>query len=94
MDPIYVEAIDERLELSGLNHPSQPVSRQPLPDAAAGSPLAGRDPFISSHRRNTECRSLKTRLVELESENMRLHRLVAELLIKNQQLRRAGESSG
>ena len=29
------------------------------------------------------------RLVELERENSRLHRLVAELLIKNQQLRRA-----
>jgi hypothetical protein len=29
------------------------------------------------------------RLGELEIENARLHRLVAELLIKNQQLRRA-----
>jgi hypothetical protein len=29
------------------------------------------------------------RLVELEIENSRLHRLVAELLIKNQQLRKA-----
>ncbi len=28
------------------------------------------------------------RLAELESENSRLHRLVAELLIKNQQLRK------
>jgi hypothetical protein len=28
------------------------------------------------------------RLVELEMENLRLHRLVAELLIKNQQLRK------
>jgi hypothetical protein len=28
------------------------------------------------------------RLVELEIENSRLHRLVAELLIKNQQLRK------
>jgi hypothetical protein len=28
------------------------------------------------------------RLVELEMENSRLHRLVAELLIKNQQLRK------
>jgi hypothetical protein len=29
------------------------------------------------------------RLVELEIENSRLHRLVAELLIKNQQLRKS-----
>jgi hypothetical protein len=28
------------------------------------------------------------RLAELENENFRLHRLVAELLIKNQQLRK------
>jgi hypothetical protein len=31
----------------------------------------------------------KERLVELEIENSRLHRLVAELLLKNQQLRKA-----
>jgi len=31
----------------------------------------------------------KDRVGELEMENARLHRLVAELLIKNQQLRRA-----
>jgi hypothetical protein len=30
----------------------------------------------------------KDRLAELEIENSRLHRLVAELLIKNQQLRK------
>jgi hypothetical protein len=29
------------------------------------------------------------RLAELESENARLHRLVAELLLKNQQLRKS-----
>jgi hypothetical protein len=29
------------------------------------------------------------RLAELETENARLHRLVAELLLKNQQLRKA-----
>jgi hypothetical protein len=29
------------------------------------------------------------RIVELEMENLRLHRLVAELLIKNQQLRKS-----
>jgi hypothetical protein len=30
-----------------------------------------------------------TRLAELEIENSRLHRLVAELLLKNQELRKA-----
>jgi hypothetical protein len=33
------------------------------------------------------------RLTELEMENSRLHRLVAELLIKNQQLRKRTETS-
>jgi hypothetical protein len=33
--------------------------------------------------------SFMERLGELEMENARLHRLVAELLIKNQQLRRS-----
>jgi hypothetical protein len=31
------------------------------------------------------------RILELEIENSRLHRLVAELLLKNQQLRKAEE---
>jgi hypothetical protein len=34
--------------------------------------------------------SIHYRLAELEVENSRLHRLVAELLIKNQQLRKPG----
>jgi hypothetical protein len=32
--------------------------------------------------------AINTRIVELEVENIRLQRLVAELLLKNQQLRR------
>jgi len=32
--------------------------------------------------------AMEARITELESENMRLQRLVAELLLKNQQLRR------
>jgi hypothetical protein len=32
--------------------------------------------------------SFSERLIELEIENSRLHRLIAELLIKNQQLRK------
>ncbi|HEX7158169.1 MAG TPA: hypothetical protein VF214_04105 [Edaphobacter sp.] len=79
MDRIYIE--DERLDLSS----------QPAPAAVSVAPLAGRDPFTSSHR-HPECRSLKARLAELESENLRLHRLVGELLIKNQQLRQTNDS--
>jgi hypothetical protein len=40
----------------------------------------------SMHHRPTA--SNNDRLAELEVENSRLHRLVAELLIKNQQLRK------
>lgn len=36
---------------------------------------------------------VESRIVELEIENIRLQRLVAELLLKNQQLRRDAESS-
>jgi hypothetical protein len=43
----------------------------------------------------TQCRSIAidngSRVAELELENSRLHRLVAELLIKNQQLRKQDE---
>jgi hypothetical protein len=35
-----------------------------------------------------------SRVTELELENSRLHRLVAELLIKNQQLRKQDEVQG
>lgn len=83
--------VDERLDLSRTGKPSRLASSQPLPDTA-GSPLAGSDPFTSSHRRPTECRSLKARVAELESENLRLHRLVGELLVKNQQLRQTTAS--
>ncbi|HEY2038636.1 MAG TPA: hypothetical protein VGG95_03170 [Edaphobacter sp.] len=33
---------------------------------------------------------VETRITELEVENIRLQRLVAELLLKNQQLRKSG----
>jgi hypothetical protein len=36
---------------------------------------------------------INERLTELEIENSRLHRLVAELLIKNQQLRKPDQAS-
>jgi hypothetical protein len=38
--------------------------------------------------RSTPAHSDQHRIVELEHENSRLHRLVAELLLKNQQLRK------
>jgi hypothetical protein len=42
---------------------------------------------FSIHQRRSAA-SVDDRLAELEIENSRLHRLVAELLIKNQQLRK------
>jgi hypothetical protein len=45
--------------------------------------------FSSIHHRQLTA-SYDDRLAELENENSRLHRLVAELLIKNQQLRKSG----
>ena len=50
--------------------------------------ITGRDPFSSSHRHATDSVT-DARIIELETENLRLQRLVAELLIKNQQLRKA-----
>jgi hypothetical protein len=41
----------------------------------------------SQHDGNEAGRSIRMRLMELEDENLRLQRLVAELLIKNQKLR-------
>jgi hypothetical protein len=46
-----------------------------------------KDPSSSIHQRQPAA-SYDDRLAELEIENSRLHRLVAELLIKNQQLRK------
>ncbi len=43
----------------------------------------------SSMRYGQSAASYSERLVELEIENSRLHRLIAELLLKNQQLRKA-----
>jgi hypothetical protein len=40
---------------------------------------------------STDFRILDLRILELETENSRLQRLVAELLLKNQQLRKAEE---
>lgn len=51
-------------------------------------PGAYKDPSSSIHYRPTAANS-NDRVAELELENSRLHRLVAELLIKNQQLRKS-----
>ena len=51
--------------------------------------ITGRDPFSSSHRHASNAMTA-ARVAELEVENLRLQRLVAELLIKNQQLRKRG----
>jgi len=47
---------------------------------------AYKEPFFSIDSQRIA--SYDDRLAELEMENSRLHRLVAELLIKNQQLRK------
>jgi hypothetical protein len=42
---------------------------------------------IDRHKIETGTLSLRARLIEVEAEHLRLQRLVAELLIKNQKLR-------
>ncbi|MBB5343012.1 hypothetical protein [Tunturibacter empetritectus] len=49
----------------------------------------GRMKSSSSIHSRQSAADFKDRVGELEVENARLHRLVAELLIKNQQLRRS-----
>jgi hypothetical protein len=83
MDLIHTDITVTSLSLSPEGEPPQP-----MPEQVQGSPLAGRDPFTSSHRRRLSHLNAEARISELENENRRLHRLVAELLIKNQQLRR------
>jgi hypothetical protein len=51
---------------------------------------ASRGDSSPSMRRQPSAINDNSRLAELEIENSRLHRLVAELLIKNQQLRKQG----
>jgi len=53
-----------------------------------GAHITGRDPFSSSHKTGFGGGKVEERIVELEVENLRLQRLVAELLMKNQQLRK------
>ena len=42
---------------------------------------------VDRHKIETGTLSLRARLIEVEAEHLRLQRLVAELLIKNQKLR-------
>ena len=87
MDLIYIDPTNTPAD------PPQTESHLPQPPSefTGRSPLSGRDPFISSHRHRVAQSALESRLSELENENHRLHRLVAELLIKNQQLRKCPE---
>jgi len=92
MDQIYLDSSDALPDFSAKTNENDLSQRSPSRHqhgAAQSSPLIGRDPFSASHRRNPSSRNLEARLSELESENLRLQRLVAELLIKNQQLRRS-----
>ena len=57
-------------------------------DSGEAAEPGGSKHSSSIHSRPPDA-SFMDRLDELEMENDRLHRLVAELLIKNQQLRRA-----
>jgi hypothetical protein len=57
----------------------------PISTGEAAEPGGG-DSFPSTRRQPPDIDNY--RLAELEIENSRLHRLVAELLIKNQQLRK------
>jgi len=84
MDLISTDSTDRPLDLSRKSDELKPSSEHTQKSA-----LAGRDPFTSSHRYHAGHANVDERISELESENQRLHRLVAELLIKNQQLRRA-----
>jgi hypothetical protein len=56
----------------------------------AAESVTGEDAFSATQYRAVEIDG-SSRLTELELENSRLHRLVAELLIKNQQLRKQDE---
>jgi hypothetical protein len=78
MDQIYTDSTDAPVD------PPRTLVKH-----ADSSPLGSRDPFTSSHRHRTPPPAAEARLAELESENRRLHALVAELLLKNQQLRRS-----
>ena len=92
MDQIYLDLIDALPGRSAKTNETGPPQRShslPQEEPPQGSPLSGSDPFTASHRRKAPGRNLEDRLSELENENLRLQRLVAELLMKNQQLRRS-----
>lgn len=84
MDQIYVDSLAAPLGLLKESTSSEASTQHPEP-----SPFSGKDSFTSSHHRRVPPASIERRINELESENLRLQRLVAELLIKNQQLRKA-----
>lgn len=66
-----------------MNQTMGTIESTPLPE----SPPRRNVESIDRHKIETSTLSLRTRLIELEMEHLRLQRLVAELLIKNQKLR-------
>ena len=76
-------------EESANTMPAAP-NRLGEPNQGSLGHITGRDPFSSSHRGTTNSIT-DARILELETENLRLQRLVAELLIKNQKLRKSKE---
>ncbi len=92
MDQIHLDLIDVLPDRAAKTNETSPPPRSHSlhhEESAQSSPLSGSDPFTASHRRKAPGRNLEDRLSELENENLRLQRLVAELLMKNQQLRRS-----
>ncbi|MEO6910529.1 MAG: hypothetical protein ABI158_06365 [Edaphobacter sp.] len=65
--------------------------REPYPISAAVSEPASQPPALSARQGHAQAAPPDLRTMELEMENLRLQRLVAELLLKNQQLRRDQE---
>jgi hypothetical protein len=63
---------------------------EPTPGSSGESAESGRRRKFASMQHRPPVTNNGDRLAELETENARLHRLVAELLIKNQQLRKTG----
>jgi hypothetical protein len=75
-----MNSVEEEREASMITHPHRSGSDENPPPADVNSPV------VNMHGMPTSSDQLK--LVELERENSRLQKLVAELLLKNQQLRR------
>ena len=76
-----IEEVSTQSDVVDAKSPRHPRDANRIP------PFTGRDPFVSPHRQAPSAMTA-ARIAGLEFENLRLQRLVAELLIKNQQLRK------